>query len=232
MNETSHAHLLIVDDSAAQTEALCRTLKMHGYEPIGVHSAAEALRALRRESFDVVITDLQMPDMDGIALLRSAAALDTSTVGIVMTGHGGIDTAIDALRNGALDYILKPFNLNAILPAIERAIAVRRLRLANAMLLERVGERTVALEQANRRLEESNRQLHSIAHSFSRDLRMPVRVIEKLVQALRAGDPTRISPELGDLLTAAAASAQRIEEMIVNLDCLRQRDARSEVPPE
>src|SRR3954468_4055591 len=103
------AKLLIVDDETAQMTALCKTLELEHYQTVGFSSAREALTALRTQSFDLVLTDMMMPEMDGIALLRHAFEIDPNLVGVVMTGHGTIGTAVEALKAGALDYILKPF---------------------------------------------------------------------------------------------------------------------------
>jgi two-component system, sensor histidine kinase and response regulator len=121
-----------VDDEAAQMTALCNTLEDQGYVTTGFTSAKEALAALRHQEFDLVLTDLVMPEMDGIVLLRAAQEMDANIVGIVMTGHGSIETAVEAMKGGALDYIVKPFKLSVIAPVLARALAVRRLRMENA----------------------------------------------------------------------------------------------------
>ncbi len=139
MPETPLAKLLIVDDEAPHMKALCHTLEIEGYCATGFTSANAALAALQHEAFDLVLTDLMMPEMDGIALLRAAFETDPNLVGIVMTGHGAIDTAVQALKAGALDYILKPFRLSTILPVLTRALGVRRLRVENIQLREAVG---------------------------------------------------------------------------------------------
>jgi DNA-binding NtrC family response regulator len=118
---TARPRLLIVDDEAAQMTALCDTLEDHGYGTTGFTSAKEALAVLRGQEFDLVLTDLMMPEMDGITLLRAALDMDANLVGIVMTGHGSIDTAVEAMKGGALDYILKPFKLSVIVPVLARA---------------------------------------------------------------------------------------------------------------
>ena len=139
MPATPIPKLLIVDDESAQMEALCDTLETEGYSVSGFTSAAAALAVLREQTFDLVLSDLMMPEMDGIGLLRAALEIDPNLVGIVMTGHGTIDTAVQAMQAGALDYILKPFKLTAILPVLTRALAVRRLRMENIQLHEALG---------------------------------------------------------------------------------------------
>ena len=120
-------------------KALCQTLEMEDYSVAGFTSAREALKKLEHESFDLILTDLMMPEMDGISLLGAAFETDPNLVGIVMTGHGAVDTAVQALKGGALDYILKPFRLSAILPVLTRALEVRRIRAENFHLREAVG---------------------------------------------------------------------------------------------
>jgi PAS domain S-box-containing protein len=136
---TPIARLLIVDDEPAQMKALCETLELEGYATVGFTSAKAALARLREETFDLVLTDLMMPEIDGIAFLRAARDIDSDLVGIVMTGYGTIPTAVQSMGAGALDYILKPFKLSAVMLVLARALDVRRLRLENIHLHQAVG---------------------------------------------------------------------------------------------
>jgi signal transduction histidine kinase/DNA-binding response OmpR family regulator len=136
VNESGTARLLIVDDEATLMTALCKTLELEGYVTTGYTSAREALKQLAEADFDILLTDLMMPEMDGIALLRAAQEIDRDLVGIVMTGHGTIDTAVKALQSGALDYVLKPFRLDNLVPVLARALSVRRLQAENIRLRE------------------------------------------------------------------------------------------------
>jgi signal transduction histidine kinase/DNA-binding response OmpR family regulator len=130
--------LLIVDDEAPLMQALCNTLELEGYRTTGFTSARRALAELHTSQFDLLLTDLMMPEMDGIELLRSAQHVDRDLAGIMMTGHGTIDTAVKALQAGALDYILKPFRLDNLLPVLTRALTARRLQSENIRLREAI----------------------------------------------------------------------------------------------
>jgi len=128
------SRLLIVDDESELVAALCETLKTHGYETEGFTAGKKALGRLKKEGFDVLLTDLMMPEMDGIALLEAALKIDPELIGIIMTGQGTVQTAVDAMKKGAFDYIMKPFKMNTLLPTISRAIGVRNLKKENIEL--------------------------------------------------------------------------------------------------
>jgi DNA-binding response OmpR family regulator len=130
------ARLLVVDDEAELMQVLRETLTAQGYDAHGVTSGADALAALRAGPFDLVLTDLMMPGLDGIQLLKAAQEIDPDVVVILMTGQGTIQTAVEALKGGAFDYLLKPFKLHALLPVLTRALEVRRLRAENLRLRE------------------------------------------------------------------------------------------------
>ncbi len=138
------ANILIVDDESASMRALCDTLKEEGYRTMGCDSGEAALKLLREEQFDLLLTDLMMPQMDGVTLLTEALKIDSQLVGILMTGRGTIETAVQAMQAGALDYVLKPIKLSAILPVLSRAVGIRRLRLENMELRD-----TVAIHELN-----------------------------------------------------------------------------------
>ena len=138
MNAAVMAKLLIVDDEADHLQVLCAALTAEGYSTRGCTSAQDALAALRTEHFDLLLTDLMMPEIDGLSLLGASHEIDPDLACIVMTGQGTIATAVSALKGGALDYILKPFEMERILVALIRALAVRRLQLENIQLRDSI----------------------------------------------------------------------------------------------
>lgn len=126
--------LLVVDDEVELLRALGDSLREERFEVRCVSDPAQALDALQDGEFDVMLTDLMMPVTDGIVLLRQAIEIDPLLVGIIMTGQGTIQTAVEAMKAGAFDYILKPFRMQNILPVLDRALEVRRLRVENVRL--------------------------------------------------------------------------------------------------
>ncbi|MBX9579378.1 MAG: sigma-54 dependent transcriptional regulator [Gemmataceae bacterium] len=135
MTQPRTGRLLVVDDEVELMEALCDALRGEGFEAAGFADPAAALDALRggREA-DLLLSDLMMPGTDGIQLLRQALQLDPALVGVIMTGQGSIPTAVEAMRAGAFDYLLKPFRLGQVLPVLDRAMEVRRLKVENTRL--------------------------------------------------------------------------------------------------
>ena len=130
--------ILIVDDEVELKNILVEALTSQGYETSGFTSGEEGLAALRAEAFDVLLTDLMMPGMDGITLVRESLQIDPHLVCMMMTGQGTIQTAVDAMKEGAFDYVLKPFRLQTVLPVLTRAMNTRRMRLENLQLRETV----------------------------------------------------------------------------------------------
>jgi two-component system sensor histidine kinase/response regulator len=202
--------LLIVDDESAQMRALCDTLGSEGYATHGFVSAQQALAELRPGEFDLLLTDLMMPEMDGITLINAARRIDPNLGAIVMTGHGTIDTAVQAMQVGALDYILKPFKLNVILQVIARALDVQRLRRENAELQERELRRSEELAAAYQDLE-------SFSYSISHDLRAPLRTIDSFAQVLEDDFAESLGEEGRRVIGIIRRGSQKMDQLIVGL---------------
>jgi signal transduction histidine kinase len=210
MPNNAQSLIAVVDDEVPQMRALCETLQDNGYQAVGYTSGKDALAAMREMKFDLLLADLMMPEMDGIALLRAAHEQDPDLATIIMTGHGTIATAVEAMKMGALDYILKPFRLSAVLLVLARALVIRRLRVENAELERRVRQQVLELETANKDLE-------SFAHSVSHDLKAPVRAISGFTQLLIESSAELLpEPDL-KLLHKISRNAQHMAELIEGL---------------
>jgi len=132
-------HVLVVDNEQEMVKLMQRHLEGEGFAVTPVHSGAEALAALARDEFDVVVTDLVMDEVDGLAVLREAQRLQPRARVILMTAFASLETAIAALRQGAYDYLSKPFKMAEVSIAVRRALEDQRLREENRRLREEVG---------------------------------------------------------------------------------------------
>lgn len=142
------ARILIVDDEAANLQALRVTLEAKGFEVIGFTDPGQALEAIAPGAFDVLLTDLKMPSTTGVELLQRAHERDPYLAGIIMTGEGSIASAVESMRSGAVDYVLKPLKLSNLLPVLASALTLGRLRRENDQLEQSVRSRTAELERA------------------------------------------------------------------------------------
>ena len=120
--------LIIVDDEIDTLTPLCDLLSEWGYEVKGFTSGKDALEALKEKDSDMLLTDLVMPEMDGIALIKEAMEIDPLLVCMIMTGKGTIQTAVEAMKAGVFDYVLKPMEWKILKPVLSRAMEMRHLK--------------------------------------------------------------------------------------------------------
>src|SRR5499433_473719 len=129
--------ILIVEDDAVFLRPLLRVVDAEGYDVRAMQSGEAALELLRHEDFDLVLADKQLPKMDGIELVRQIKAGHPDVAIVVMTAHATVQSAVEALRLGAVDFLLKPFDLTEAVLAIRHAIELQELRLAKGARVRR-----------------------------------------------------------------------------------------------
>ena len=134
-------HLLIVDDETALREAIAERLADHGFVVEQADSGEDALQRLNDFAFDILITDLRLPGIDGRQVLDAALERYPEIVAIVITGYGTVKDAVDAIKQGAADFITKPFQFDALLHVLQSAMEQRRLKSENAYLRSQLEER-------------------------------------------------------------------------------------------
>lgn len=147
---TAPLRVLVADDDAAVRAVLRVILPAARYDVVEAASGDEALRRFTSHGADLILSDLQMPGMSGLQLLRSVRAMDDTVGFIILTGAGTVENAVEALRLQADDYLVKPFNVDEVLLAAERAVSYRRLLRENrsyqTQLEERVAEQAGQIE--------------------------------------------------------------------------------------
>jgi DNA-binding NtrC family response regulator len=137
----SKGTILVVDDEANARTALAELLRDEGYRVETAADGFKALGKLEETEPDLVLTDLKMPGMGGLELLDKLRAQDDAAVIVVMTAFGAVDTAVDAMKKGAADYLTKPINMTELLLVLERELERRRLRKETGNLRARLAER-------------------------------------------------------------------------------------------
>jgi two-component system response regulator HydG len=120
--------VLVVDDQLAMAETVADGLCERGYDAVPIDSSREAARLMEQEGFDVLVTDLRMPELDGIALLEVSKRVDPGRPVIMMTAYSAVDSAIESIRRGAYHYLTKPFKADELALFIDRALDEARLR--------------------------------------------------------------------------------------------------------
>ncbi len=226
----AHEHVLIVDDEESLRRFLGILLKKEGYEVTAVANGSEALAAFQKDPFDVVLTDIKMPGMSGIDLLRAIRASDPTVPVVVMTAYAALDTAIEAVNQGAFHYFIKQAKNEEIKLVVRRALEMRRLRNENKTLQIRAAP--LARDAAHHRQERTDPgSLRDRAQGGALRLdRAPVRGERHGQGALRARDPSGLAARGRtvrlDQLRRASRESSRVRALRPRAGKLHRRDPR------
>ena len=177
------ARVLIVDDEPSVAEVFHEFLASQGYTLSLAPSGEEAVKQLAEFRPDMILTDLNLPGLSGLEVMRAAKAVDPEVCVVVVTGYASASTAIDALRQGAYDYVTKPFDLDDVFQIVERGIANRRLKILNRRLLEELRQKNEILREHEHQLRERVRvatqqmtSLYEVGKEISADLELDGRM--------------------------------------------------------
>ena len=181
--EGAAARVLVVDDEPSVVEVFREFLSEQGYGLTLAASGEEAVRRLPECRPDIILTDLNLPGVSGLEVMRSAKSIDPEVCVVVVTGYASASTAIDALRQGAYDYVTKPFDLGDVLQIVERGLANRRLKVLNRELLEELRQKNEILRQHEHELRERVRvatlqmtSLYEVGNEISANLELEPRL--------------------------------------------------------
>src|SRR5436309_8597110 len=131
--------ILVVDDERSMREMLQIVLRREGYEVLLAENGRAAIETLEREPVDILISDIKMPDLSGVEVLRAAKQIDKNILGIMITAFASTETAVEAMRLGACDYLSKPFDVDLLRMKVREKIENRHLRQENVLLKRTLG---------------------------------------------------------------------------------------------
>src|SRR5258706_15734331 len=137
--ERRPARILVVDDERSMRELLAIVLRREGYEVLLAENGRAAINLLEKEPVDLLIADMKMPDLSGVDVLRAAKKIDQDILGIMITAFASTDTAVEAMRLGACDYLSKPFDIDLLKMKVREKIENRQLRQENLLLKRTLG---------------------------------------------------------------------------------------------
>jgi PAS domain S-box-containing protein len=160
--------ILLIDDEPDILSTLEMTLNQEAY-PVATATGGEAaLELFRKQPFDLVITDMRMPGIDGVEVIRRVKALDPDVEVVMLTGYATLENAVTVLRNvGAFDYLTKPLeDIDELLMVVEKALEKRRLTLENRALFKNLKEKEAELARQNQVLRESERKYRELADTL------------------------------------------------------------------
>jgi two-component system sensor histidine kinase/response regulator len=169
--------ILVTDDNPATLKTLAANLEDMGYQVATASNGREALELIRKRGFNIVIADIKLPDISGLEILETAKELNPETAVIMITGHASLETAVDAINEGAYAYILKPVAMSELETTLNNALREQRLLVENRELVESLQQSNKSLEEANRALEQVSQAKSDFTARMSHELRTPLNSI-------------------------------------------------------
>jgi len=169
--------ILVTDDELSTLKTLSANLEDMGYRVDTASNGQEALELIRKRGFNIIIADIKLPDISGLEILETAKELNPETAVIMITGHASLETAVNAINEGAYAYILKPVAMSELETTINNALREQRLLSENRELVENLQQSNKRMEEANRALEQVSQAKSDFTARMSHELRTPLNSI-------------------------------------------------------
>lgn len=206
--------ILVVEDEAGTRATLSAILEDAGYEVTGLEKGTEARKMIRSHSFNVIITDIRLPDVGGLEILELAKEINSDVAVIMMTGYASIETAVNAVNEGAYAYFVKPVNPDEIKTTITNALKQQRLSLENKRLVESLQRSNKLLFEANEELKKATQAKSEFLASMSHELRTPLNVIIGFSELMVDKVPGKINEEQRQCLSDILDSSHRLLNLV------------------
>jgi len=208
--------VLIVDDEESLVGALSEFLSLRGYDVSTATNPRQALALIHENTFGVVVSDLRLPGMNGVELLEHVLDVDPETVVIIMTGYASVQSAVDALKKGAYDYVIKPFSVHELEKTLKAGLDRRRLSREN-LQLSHLMRKLVEIDQVKSNI------ISTVSHEFRTPLMSLRGYLSMLTKFAEGGSP--ITGVEKKWLHAMKDNLGRLEMLILNLLTMTEGNA-------
>jgi signal transduction histidine kinase len=203
--------ILVVDDEKAIREFLFEALtQLGGFSVELAENGEEALKKIEKENFDLVLTDMKMPKMDGLQLIAEIAKSKPETLMVLLTGHVTIDSALEAMKRGASDYLTKPINLDELMVRLRKVLEERQRFIS-------LKDYAAELERANQELRKIDEMKSEFVSVASHELRTPLAAIKNSVQLILQGKTGEINENQKKFLSMAERNINRLTSILNSL---------------
>lgn len=205
------SRILVVDDEKEIREFLSKALsRIAGFHVEMAEDGEEALKKIEEDKLDLILTDLKMPKMDGLKLITEIAKTKPEILTILMTGHGTIDSALEAMKRGASDYLTKPINLDELVLRIQKVLEEKRRFVSMKGYITQ-------LERANQELKRVDEMKSEFVSVASHELRTPLATIKNAVQLVLKREAGEVSEAQANFLNMAEKNINRLTNILDDL---------------
>ncbi|MBN2381606.1 hybrid sensor histidine kinase/response regulator [bacterium] len=210
--------ILFVDDDPALLQSLGTVLQSFGYEVLCIQEGDPIADIIQKREFDLVLTDLKMKEMDGLEVLRIVKLYQSRTPVVIITGYASLLSAIEAIHEGAYDYLIKPCNIKEMKMSIERGIQQKRIQIERDQYYQELQTKNAELQDAistqvqlHQQLKESESFRETIVSMFTHDLFNPVTSINGFLHVLLNDPSQKDNQELRQYLKIIQRNVKKIE---------------------
>jgi len=205
--------ILVIDDETGIRQGCCRVLQPQGFTVETAENFQEGLQRIQDQTFDLVLLDVMLPDGKGIDLLPPSQERDPETVAIIITGYATVELAVDTIKNGAYNFISKPFTADQLLLTVNQGLEKRRLSL-EAKRLQAIEREKNEISRARDEAEKLNEFKSTFLLMMAHELRSPVSGAQSLVRTLLRGLAGELKTQQAELLSRIEIRLDFLLEMI------------------
>jgi signal transduction histidine kinase len=204
------ANILVIDDEKDIRLLIETILKREGYDVFLAEDGYEGIKCFKEEPMDLVITDIKMPGMDGIEVLKRLKEITPDVEVVILTGHGNLDTAIAAIKESAFDFVSKPLdNIHLLITTVETGVEKRRLTLENKRLLKE-------LREANEELNQKNKNYFEVLGFVSHELKNALTILSGYVGLFHDNVLGELNEKQKNIMNKITSNVESINNLIIN----------------